>query len=301
MSRHTRRPAARRSKFCELPLRESTAAHPSRSIRSLSVVTVNKTASYRRPQLKGRGLSNNAERTVSAAGLVGETGRTVHVGMATRRAQSLDDALGDVIPGFSSFLGGTRRIVLVTDRSIHLFRGRRFDRPEGLLGSYPLGGEEIAFDGAKLSFPDGQVVFMTAHQAGELMRDAVVENRESLAAELARRLGITDEVGITVATGKSLTKTDRLGTVIERVADLVIDGELSIDRVGEGRVVLVTDRFVRLYCGDRAADIGALIGAFPVGQSTLSCETNCVTFPDGEVVRFQDDCARRLCDCAGQG
>jgi hypothetical protein len=246
-------------------------------------------------------MSNNPQSTVAAAGLTGETGRSVHVGMATQRAQSLDDTLGDVIPGFSSFLGGARRIVLVTDRGVHLFRGRRFDRPEGLLGSYKLGEDKLVFDGAKLSFPDGKVVFMTAYQAGEIMRHAAVDNRENLAAELVRRLGITDERGLVVETGKSLTKIDRLGTVVERVADAVIDGELSTDRVGEGRVVLVTDRFIRLYRGDRAASLGQLIGTFPVSSSTLSCETNCVTFPDGEVVTFRDDRARRLCDCAGRG
>ena len=245
-------------------------------------------------------MSSDAQRTVEAAGLSNERGLSVQVGMATRKAQNLDDTLGDVIPGVSALLGSARRIVLVTDRAIHLYRGRRADRPETRLGSYPLGGAEVVFDGAKLAFPDGQVVFITSYQAGQILRHAAVDNGQNLAADLVRRLRIADERGIAVETGKSLSKTDRLGTVIERVADAVLDGELSRERIGEGRVVLVTDRYVRLYRGDRAADLGPLLATFPVGQTALTCETDRVLFPDGEVISFSEQVAHRLCESVSQ-
>jgi hypothetical protein len=245
-------------------------------------------------------MSTDAQHTVEAAGLTNERGLSVQVGMATRKAQTLDDALGDMIPGVSALLGGARRIVLVTDRAIHLYRGRRADRPEVPLGSYPLDAAEIVFDGAKLAFPDGQVVFMTSYQAGQILQHASVDNRQNLAANLVRRLSIADEVGIAVETGKSLSKTDRVGTVVERVADAVLDGELSRERIGEGRVVLVTDRYVRLYRGDRVADLGSLLATFPVGQTALTCGTDRVAFPDGEVIRFSEQIAQRLCASVSQ-
>jgi hypothetical protein len=245
-------------------------------------------------------MSNDAQTTVDRAELAGERGLCVQIGMATKKAQGLDDTLGDVIPGVSALLGSARRIVLVTDTAVHLYRGRRADRPEAPLGVYPLGDTEILFDGAKLVFPDGQVVFMTSYQAGQVLRHAAVDNRQNLAADLVRRLGIVDEVGIAVEAGKSLSKTDRLATVVERVADVVIDGEISRERVGEGRIVLVTDRHVRLYRGDRVADLGPLLATFPAGQTALICEADRVSFPDGEVIRFSEETAHRLCGSVPQ-
>ncbi len=245
-------------------------------------------------------MSTDAQRTVEAAGLSNERGLSVQVGMATRKAQTLDDALGDVVPGVSALLGSARRIVLVTDRAIHLYRGRRADRPEAMLGSYPLSGAEIVFDGAKLAFPDRHVVFMTSYQADQVLRHTSVDNRQNLAADLVRRLGITTERGIAVETGKSLSKTDRLGTVVERVADAVLDGEVSTERIGEGRIVLVTDRYVRVYPGDRVADLGALLATFPVGPDSLTYEADRVAFPDGEVIRFSEQIAGTLCESVSQ-
>jgi hypothetical protein len=235
-------------------------------------------------------MQRRAEATVKAAGLSGEHGLAVHEGFATARAGSVDGALGDVIPGVSALLGGSRRIVLVTDGNVYVFQGRRFDRPGTRLGSYPVGPAVISFDGAKLSFPDGQIVFVTAYQAAELTRAAGVDADRSVAEELVKRAGLTGEVGVAVEHGQSASETDKLGTAVERTIGMLADGEITrkglTTHVGEGRVVLVTDKSVRVYRGDRVATTGELLATFELDETALRCEGSAVTFPNGEVVEF---------------
>jgi hypothetical protein len=113
-------------------------------------------------------LQRKASETVQRAGIDGERGVAVHEGFATRGALSFDDTVGMTIPGASLLVGGSRRIILVTDRNVHLFQGRRFDKPRSRLGCYPLTSTVMSFDGERVALPDGQVVYLTAFQARSL-------------------------------------------------------------------------------------------------------------------------------------
>jgi hypothetical protein len=112
-------------------------------------------------------IRRRAGETIRAAGLH-ETGLAVVEGFATPGARTFDNTLGDVIPGAAALVNRHRRIVLVTDRNVYVFQGARHDRPGQRLATYPLGSDAFSYDGQRLRFRDGEIVFVTRFQAESL-------------------------------------------------------------------------------------------------------------------------------------
>jgi hypothetical protein len=54
---------------------------------------------------------------------------------------------------------GVHRLVLVTDQSTYIFKGKPFHRPGAVLGTYPVGSGAVSRVRGKLTFSDGQVVW----------------------------------------------------------------------------------------------------------------------------------------------
>ena len=226
-----------------------------------------------------------ADTTVKRAGIVGERGIAVHEGFGSSRASTFDEAVGDVIPGASLFVTRARRIVLVTDKNVVVFQGRRFDRPGARLGIYPIDPRVMSFDGEKLSFADGQVVYLTAFQASELAHAAGVDVYTSTAEKMAERLGISRERGLTVARG-TCPKPPKT-SVGTRAFDVVLGGgELDLRETSEYRIVLVTEQNIYMFEGSRLSQPGQLLNTYPVGVGVLSRDNARVAFPDGKLVTF---------------
>src|SRR5437588_5409773 len=96
---------------------------------------------------------------------------------------------------------GKRRIVLVTDQNVYLFQGPRFDRPKTQLGKISVGPDVLPYDGAKLTFPDGQIVYLTQYQADVLADASGQDVYSGIAEELATKIGISGESPVTAAWG----------------------------------------------------------------------------------------------------
>jgi hypothetical protein len=116
-----------------------------------------------------------ATATLRVAGIEDEQAVMVQEGFSSQGARTFDDTVGITIPGASLLIGGSQRVVLLTDHAVHLFQGRRHDRPGRRLASCPLTPTVMSFDGEKVSFPDGQLVYMTSFQAQSLARAASVD------------------------------------------------------------------------------------------------------------------------------
>jgi hypothetical protein len=233
---------------------------------------------------------DKAEATLRAAGIEDEQAVMVQEGFSSRGARTFDDTVGMTIPGASLLIGGSQRVVLLTDRAVHLFQGRRHDRLGRRLATYPLTATVMSFDGEVVTFPDGQVVYITSFQAQSLARAASVDQFAGTAAQLLERAGITDEQALTAEAGiDPRTSRKTAGTVLADVVvgdlDRVIDGTGS--KESEGRIVLVTDRNVHLFLGEKLSEPGPLLASFPTGPGTLRREDRRLIFPDGNVVEFR--------------
>ncbi len=79
----------------------------------------------------------NAAATLRAAGIEDEPTVMVQEGFSSKGARTFDDAAGDTIPGASLLIGGSQRVLLLTVRAVHPFRGRRADRSGRHLADYP--------------------------------------------------------------------------------------------------------------------------------------------------------------------
>jgi hypothetical protein len=238
--------------------------------------------------------ANKAAEAAKHAGIVDERARAAEEGFASSRARDFEDLLGDTIPGASMLVGGSRRVVLVTDQNVYLFKGRR-DQIGARLGVYPIAPGVMSFDGRKLAFSDGQCVYLSSYQAQVLESAARVDAKQGTAEALLERAGITGERAVTVAAG-SVPKAPRK-TAAGRMLDSALStGDYDVLReTTEGRIVLVTDRRVHIFAGSQLAEPGSLLNRYEVGRGAVlrrGCE---VTFPNGEVItfRFEDD-ARRV-------
>jgi hypothetical protein len=230
-------------------------------------------------------MEQKAAETVRRSGITGERGLAVTVGFASSGTATLEDVLGDVIPGVSVLIGGASRVVLVTERNVYLFKGRRFDRPGALLGSYQIEPGVMSFDGKKVSFPDGQVVYLSDFQGRTLAHAAAVDVHSRSAEEVLKGAGISDERAITVEKGSVPKVTE--ATAGSRIFDATLGGgELDFRTTSEGRIVLVTDRHVYIFAGSQFSKPGTLLGRYKVGHEVLSRNNQFVTFPSGEVVDF---------------
>ena len=243
-------------------------------------------------------MSRKAAETIKRAGIADKRGVVVVEGFASSGAETFDDTIGDLIPGASLLVSGARRVVLVTDRNVYLFKGRRFDQPGARLGCYPIEPGVLSFDGREVSFPDGQVVRLTNFQAEVLAQAAAIDVQSSAAEEVLERAGITGERALTVERG-FVPKAPKT-TVGARIVDAALsDSLLDLRETHDGRIVLVTDQHVYVFEGRQFSEPGTLLGRYEVGPRLLSRSNTEVTFPDGEVVTFQlASDAKRVTDAA---
>lgn len=236
-------------------------------------------------------MQSKAAETLKAAGIDGERGIAVQEGFGSRGARNFDDTVGITIPGASLLIRSAQRVVLVTDKSIYIFQGRRFDRLGVLLGSYPIAPAVMSFDGERATFPDGQTVYMTAFQARTLASAAAIDHFAGTAEMLLKRAGISGERAVTAEAGIDPSTSKK--TVRTRVADVVV-GDIDDAVLGtgfkesEGRIVLVTDRNVHVFEGQKIGEPGPLLASFPVGPGTLRLgDDRTIVLPDGQVVEFK--------------
>jgi hypothetical protein len=248
-------------------------------------------------------MQRRADGTLKAANIAGERGLVVHEGFATARAKMLEDTVGDVIPGASLLLNRARRIVLVSDQNVYIFQGPRFDRPAVRLGAFPVRPEVMSFDRTRLTFPDGQVVYVTEYQANELAQAAGADvGPRSVADAFVKNMRITGERGVLVAYGMSMSATDKLLTVAVHTLD-AIEGKFARDKTGQERIVLVTDKHIRIFRRHRIQGTAEeVLGTYSVGRDVLLCDSNTIRFPDGETIAFssQSD-AESVCESAMLG
>jgi hypothetical protein len=234
-------------------------------------------------------LRQKANETVGQAGIAGERGLAVQVGFKSSSAGTFDDVLGDVIPGASMLVNGARRVVLVTDRNVHLFRGPRYDRPRERLGTWGTGPTAMSFDGKKVTFPDGQTVYLSQLQAQTLMDAAGLDTYAGAAEEVLARAGISGERGVLVERG-TVPKAPTT-SVGGRVFDVTLGGgELDFRQTSEHRIVLVTNVSVHLFEDRGLLQPGAVLGTYAVGAGVVSRDNARLTFHDGQFI-----------DCEGVG
>jgi hypothetical protein len=248
-------------------------------------------------------IQRRAEATLKATNIAGERGLVVHEGFTTARAKSLDDFVGDVIPGASLLLNRARRIVLVTDRNVYVFQGPRFDRPTVRLGAFPTGSEAMSFDRTRLTFPDGQSIYVTEHQTSELAQAAGADiGSRSVADAFVNNMRITGERGVLVAYGMSLSATDKPLTVAVHALG-AIEGEIAHGKTGQERIVLVTDKHIRIFRRHRMQGTAEeILGTYSIGPDVLLRDSNTIRFPDGETIAFGNRSdAQDVCEAAMLG
>jgi hypothetical protein len=249
--------------------------------------------------------TGRAAKTVKRAGLEGERGVVVVEGMASSGAGAFDDTVGDIVPGSSMLVNRSRRVVLVTDRHVYVFRGRRYDRPGKRLGVFPVGPQAMSFDGSKVRLPDESAIYVSVYQAQKLAHAAGVDLRAAVIADLLERVGDPDEQTILLTQGLDPSTTRR--TMIDRISDLT-DGDIgqilggkNATTTSDGCIVLVTATKTYIFAGDRVWDPGRLIGTYGVGPESVLRDGATVEFPDGRTVVFDDaDSAQHVVDaCRG--
>ena len=245
-----------------------------------------------------------ADETLKRADIHGEHGLAVEEGLATSRAQSFDDTAGDIVPGAGMLVNRARRIVVVTDQHVHLLQGRRYDRPRERVGTYDVGPHVMTFDGEKLTFPDGQVVYLSRFQAETLVHAAGGDLYAGLADLVIQRAGISGGRGITVERGT--VPKNRKHTVGSQVLDVTLGGsDLDLRQLSEHRMVLVTDAHVYVLEARSLYEPGPVLASYPVGPGVLSMGpgdesfVHRLTFQDGQfvdILRSED--ARRIATAA---
>lgn len=174
------------------------------------------------------------------AGVDGERAIATHEGTAGKT--SAFGHWADLsVPGADLLRGKSRRIVLVTDRTVRLFEVGRFGKIGGQLGAYPVSDNLLAYDDEKLIFPDGQSVVLSEHQARELVAATGGVINYARANYALRRMGIRDEVGLGSATGELPGSAHR--TASDVIADVAGGGGLT-SKTAEARLLLFSDKSV---------------------------------------------------------
>jgi len=243
-------------------------------------------------------MGRMATETLRRAGIADERGVTVQECFASSGAQNFDDFLGDMIPGASMLVNAARRVVVVTERNVYLFRGRSFDRPSERLAKYQIDTNVITRNGNKLVFPDGQAVYLSAYQAKTVVDAVRAPAYKGMADALLRHARLSGERAITMGRG-TVPKTPE-NSLAARVFDVTFGGgDLDFRETLEFRMILVTDRNVYLFAGREPSELGGLICKLPVGKGALSVDNKTLRFQDGEFVNLDTaDDAKRLADAA---
>lgn len=239
-----------------------------------------------------------------AATILAKAGIRGERGLATQESSPADltagEVIADFIPGVDLLRGKSRRIVVVSDQRVYLFEGRKFGRVGAPLASFETAQDVFGFDDRSLVFPDDTRVTMSRHQASELI--AATGGRLSIvrANYALQRLGVEGEQGLGTASGiePSTERTSvggRIAPVLERISP-VIDLTDVADALGkskaESRLVLFSDKFVRVLEGQTIATMGSELAICPVG-STIAVDDDVVTFPGGQLVKFRTAAAAR--------
>jgi hypothetical protein len=246
-----------------------------------------------------RESSRSAGAMVQRVGIRGETGIALGEGFASSRASTFDDTLGDVIPGASALVSGARRIVLVTDRNVYLFKGSH-DRPGEQLAVYQISPAVMSFNGTHLTFPDGQTVFLSAYQGEALAAAASVDLQLGMGNELLTQARITGEQVVAFARGTVHRKRRKSGTEI--LEDVALGSGLGgLTATSESRMVLVTNRCVYVFRGGRLSKPGTPTGTWQTGAGAFVADDKRLTCPDGEVITFDSPGeAERIASAAGR-
>lgn len=225
-------------------------------------------------------MTNRAATVLRKAGIRDERGLTTHEGTS---GFTVGEVLADVVPGVELLRGKSRLIVVVTDQNIYLFKGRTLGRIGDRITSFPTSDDVMAFDDRHVIFPDGNTVQMTEHQARELIAATGGHLNYVRANYALRRLGVTNESGLGTAHGIEPSTERR--TVAGRLAPVIDVTDYVDASKAEQRILLLSDKHVRLFEGQSVAAMGRELGTFPIGSS-LEVDDDTVTFPNGEVVRF---------------
>lgn len=228
----------------------------------------------------GQAMERAAEAILKKAGIRGERGVATH---ETSAGMGISEALSDVVPGVDLLRGKSRLIVVVTDRNVYLLEGRSFGRVGAQIAAFPTASDAFAFDDRHLIFPDGTRVQMNSHQAGELIAATGGELNYVRANYALRRLGVEGEAGLGTATGIEPSTERR--TIAGRVSPVIDVTDLFDPSKAEGRIVLFSDRNVRLFEGRTIASMGRELGCFPIG-SGVDVRDDVAAFPNGQVVKF---------------
>lgn len=232
------------------------------------------------------------------AGINGEQAIAVHEGTAAETGVVAEWA--DLsVPGADLLRGKSRRIVLVTDRMVRIFEGRRFGKLGEQLGAYPVSDDLLAYDDTRLIFPDGQSVALTAHQAQELVAATGGILNYARANYALRRLGVHDEAGLGTATGDVPGSAHR--TAGDVIGDIVAaDGGLN-SKTTEKRLLLFSDKNVRLFHAQAVHELGKPVGTYAIGAQVV-LDDRMVTFPDGAAVTFKTSkVAEKVIDVVARG
>lgn len=240
----------------------------------------------------------NATDVARNAGISGEKPVIAHEGTAAKTGAFADWA--DLsVPGADLLRGNSRRIVLVTDKSVRVFAGRRFGKVGDQLGEYPISGEALFYDDERLIFPDGQAVFLTEHQAGEIFKATGGVLNYARANYALRRVGIEDEAGLGTATGDVPGSAHRTaGDVIGDV--IAADGGIH-SKTTEKRLLLFSDKNMRLFHGRKIYELGEPLSMYPVGTRCVVNDRT-ITLPDGAAVAFSNSqTAQRMADLVERG
>lgn len=221
--------------------------------------------------------------TVVRAGITGEQPVTAIEGFASFAASEFDDTAGNMIPGAAALVNRSRRIVLVTDRHVHLLRGKNVDRPKERLGTYYLGDGSMWFDGDRLIFHDGQVVYTSEYQAKIACDAAGVDFYARLADHLLAQAGITGERGVAVGRGRG-TQYGKTSSG-DRALDVVFGDATSFNAPRRQLLVVVTDHSVYVF-HNTGKGPGEVLARYAVGPGTAMRDGDRVVFNDGRSVEL---------------
>ena len=140
---------------------------------------------------------------------------------------------------------------------------------------------------------------LTEHQARDLVAATGGELNYVRATYALRQMGVHDEAGLGSASGDVPGSARRTaGDVIGDV--IAADGGLT-SKTTEKRLLLFSDKNVRLFHASTMYELGAPLGVYAIG--TKVARNDCiVTFPDGSAVEFPtSERAERVADVVARG
>ena len=241
-----------------------------------------------------------AEELLKAAGISGERGLVAHEVTAVGREKRglLTEMAGDSIPGFDQLRSGTMYIV-VSERQIRVFKLRRFGRFGECLATVPAEPTALSYNDKHLLFADGTAFSLTRFQAQDLIVACGGDYHVARASCALRALGVQDEVALGTSAG--IVPGSSRKTVGGMLGDAIAGDGGFKSRTSEGRIVLFTDKFVRLLPGEDIASLGQPLSSLPIGTD-LPVEADILTFPGGNKVQFTSSkLAQRVADMALHG